>query len=111
MTDLGRKYLFDILRSIELIEKFLTSVPDYHAYTADLKTQSAVERQLGIMGEAVQKFDRQFPELTLNRTRKIVGLRNRLIHAYDSVDLSIVWAIISNHLIPLKEEEEDKINQ
>ncbi len=102
MTDLGRKYLFDILRSIELIEKFLTSVPDYHAYTADLKTQSAVERQLGIIGEAVHKFDRQFPELTLNSTRKIVGLRNRLIHAYDSVDPSIVWAIISNHLNPFK---------
>lgn len=48
MTDQGRKYLFDILRSIEQIEKFLTSVPDYHVYTADLKTQSATERQLGI---------------------------------------------------------------
>jgi len=34
----------------------------------------------------------------------IVGFRNRLIHAYDSVDPTIVWTIIKRHLSPLKEE-------
>ncbi|GEM_PF-1967132 len=46
MTDQGKKYLFDILHSIELIEEFLSSISNYNEYTADLKTQSAVERQL-----------------------------------------------------------------
>ncbi|MCO5257542.1 MAG: DUF86 domain-containing protein [Lentimicrobium sp.] len=31
-------------------------------------------------------------------------MRNRIIHSYDSVDSSMVWAILKNHLLPLKEE-------
>lgn len=81
MTDQGKKYLSDILRSIELIEEFLSPISDYNQYTADLKTQSAVERQLGIIGEAVNKCDKLYPDSTLDNARKIVGFRNRLIHA------------------------------
>ena len=51
MTEQGKKYLSDILHSIELIEQFTESVSDYQAFLLDLKTQSAVERQLGIIGE------------------------------------------------------------
>jgi RecG-like helicase len=40
---------------------------------------------------------------------KITGFRNRLIHAYDSMDQSIIWAIIKNHLVPLKKEIVEKI--
>jgi uncharacterized protein with HEPN domain len=49
MTDQGKKYLTDILRAIELIETFTSDITDYDHYTRDLKTQSAVERQLGIL--------------------------------------------------------------
>ena len=84
MTEQGKKYLSDILRSIELIEQFTNSIQDYNDYLSDLKTQSAVERQLGIIGEAVNKFDKLFPDLPLNNAKKIVGFRNRLIHTYCS---------------------------
>jgi uncharacterized protein with HEPN domain len=104
MTDQGRKYLSDILCAIELIETFTNELSTYNLYLDDLKTQSAVERQLGIIGEAIIKFERLFPEVTLDNARKVVGLRNRLIHSYDSIDSSIIWAIIKNHLAPLKEE-------
>jgi uncharacterized protein with HEPN domain len=104
MTDQGKKYLSDILRAIELIEQFTESVKNYNDYLLDFKTQSAVERQLGIIGEAVNKFDILFPDSTLENTRKIVGFRNRLIHTYDTVDSSIIWAIIKKHLDPLKTE-------
>lgn len=57
MTDQDRKYLSDILQSIELIESFTMDIKDFNIYLTDLKTQSAVERQLGILGEAVTKFD------------------------------------------------------
>lgn len=63
-----------------------------------------MERQLGIIGEAVNKFESIHSELTLENSRKIVGFRNRLIHAYDAVDPSMIWAIIKRHLPPLKEE-------
>jgi uncharacterized protein with HEPN domain len=109
MTDQGKKYLSDILRAIELIETFTSDITDYDHYTKDLKTQSAVERQLGIIGEAVNKFEKLFPELPLENARKIAGFRNRLIHAYDSMDQSIIWAIIKNHLLPLKKEVIGKV--
>jgi len=104
MTDQGNKYLADILQAISLIESFTSESSDYDEYISDLKTQSAVERQLGIIGEAVNKFEKLFPDSTLINAKKIVGFRNRLIHAYDLVDPSIIWAIIKRHLEPLKKE-------
>jgi uncharacterized protein with HEPN domain len=50
MTDKGLKYLSDIARAIELIDDFTKAAPTYTDYVADVKTQSAVERQLGIIG-------------------------------------------------------------
>lgn len=79
-------------------------ISNYNEYVNDLKTQSAIERQLGIIGEAANKFDSIHPDLSLENSRKIVGFRNRLIHAYDAIDTSMIWAIIKRHLTPLKEE-------
>ena len=90
MTERGRKYLSDIQIAIELIESFTKDIDSFEAYTTDLKTQSAVERQLGIIGEAVNKFRQECPDEILNNTDQIVGFRNRIIHAYDSIDNSIV---------------------
>ena len=104
MTEKGLKYLSDILLAIDLIEDFTKSVSGYNDYISDLKTQSAVERQLGIIGEAVNKFETLHPELKLENSRQIVGFRNRLIHAYDAIDSSIVWAILKKYIVPLKEE-------
>ncbi|MEI7424341.1 MAG: HepT-like ribonuclease domain-containing protein [Prolixibacteraceae bacterium] len=99
----------DILQAIELIEDFTNSITSYNDYVSDLKTQSAVERQLGIIGEAVNKFETLHPEESLDNARKIVGFRNRLIHAYDAVDSSMIWAILKKHLDPLKEEVGKKL--
>ncbi|MEA1875422.1 MAG: HepT-like ribonuclease domain-containing protein [Bacteroidota bacterium] len=104
MTERGRKYLSDILIAIDLIESFTNDIDSFEAYTADLKTQSAVERQLGIVGEAVKKFKQECPEEILEYSQQIVGFRNRIIHAYDSIDNSIVWVILKRYLFPLKEE-------
>lgn len=109
MTEKGLKYLSDILHAIELIEDFTKSISSYADYVSDLKTQSAVERQLGIIGEAVNKFEILHPEESLDNARKIVGFRNRLIHAYDAVDSSMIWAILKKHLGPLKEEVSKKL--
>jgi len=111
MREKELKYLYDILRAIELIEEFTTSVTDYNAYAIDLKTQSAVERQLGIIGEAVNKFYTINPEFFLENSRKMVGFRNRLIHAYDAIDSSMVWTIIKRHLPHLKDEINLRLKQ
>lgn len=106
MTEQGLKYLSDIRHAILLIESFTSSVSGYKDYVYDLKTQSAVERQLGIIGEAVNRFDSLNLGVQLNHSRQIVGMRNRIIHAYDAVDSSIIWAILKNHLPLLKAEVE-----
>jgi uncharacterized protein with HEPN domain len=102
MTDQDKKYLSDILQAIQLIESFTLEIKDFNGYVADLKTQSAVERQLGILGEAVNKFDKLNIGHPLENTRQIIGFRNRLIHTYDAIDQSIIWVIIKSYLGPLK---------
>lgn len=104
MTEKSQKYLSDIIHSIELIEEFTKSIKTFSQYENDFKTQSAVERHLGIIGEAVNKYDILNPNDSLVNARKIVGFRNRLIHAYDAIDPSMIWAIIKQYLQPLKEE-------
>jgi uncharacterized protein with HEPN domain len=53
MTEQGKKYLSDILRAIDLIEDFTIETDTFNSYAADLKSQSATERQLAIIGEAI----------------------------------------------------------
>jgi uncharacterized protein with HEPN domain len=106
MMDEGKKYLSDILQAVGLIESFTSDIKDYDRYLSDLKTQSAVERQLGIIGEAIKKFEKLNPGVTLTNAVKIVGLRNRLIHSYETIDPSIIWVIISNYLPSLRKEVE-----
>lgn len=104
MTERGKKYLSDILQAIELVEAFLEGIDDFASYVGDLKTQSAVERQLGIIGEAVNRFRQSGEADALPQSREIVGFRNRLIHQYDGLDEAIVWSVVHEHLPLLKEE-------
>lgn len=103
MTEEARKYISDISMSIEKIEQFTEGVDTFDLYIKDLKTQSAVERQLGIIGEAMGKL-RKLGEIKLEHDNKIIGFRNRLIHAYDSIDNAIIWAILKRHIPLLKEK-------
>ncbi len=106
MTEEGRKYLSDILRSIDLIENFTRDTPDFESYEADLKTQSATERQLAIIGEALNKFQKVEPEIVIENGKQIIAFRHRLVHAYDSIDNAIIWAILKKHLTNLKKDIE-----
>ena len=109
MTEKSKKYLSDILMAIELIEEFIADDIDFTMYDKDRKTQSAVERQLAIIGEALNQFRKLEPQIKIENDTQIVNFRNRLIHAYDSLDNSIIWAIIKRHLNPLKSEVQQLI--
>ena len=106
MTEKSKKYVSDVLRAIDLIRLFTIDVTDFNSYEKDLKTQSAVERQLVIIGEALNKLRQTESGITIENDKQIIGFRNRLVHAYDSIDNSIVWAIIKRHLEKLKMEIE-----
>ena len=111
MTEQARKYLSDILLAIDLIEEFLIDTNSYSEYCADSKTKSAVERQLAIIGEAVNHAIKVKPDLLINHARQLVNFRNRLIHSYDNIDDSIVWTIIERHLPNLKKEVEVRLKE
>jgi len=104
MTEKSKKYLSDILMAINLIEKFTEDTADFKGYEYDLKTQSAVERQLAIIGEALNKLRQTDSDINIESDKQIIAFRNRLFHAYDGIDNSIVWAIVKRHLDKLKRE-------
>lgn len=106
MSERTDKYFVDIQIAIENIENFTFGITSFVDYVNDLKTQSAVERQLVIIGEALNKIKKSNDEylFLIEHNHQIIGFRNRLVHAYDSIDNSIVWAILKLHLPKLKEE-------
>ena len=111
MTEKAKKYLVDIQLAIQLIENFSIGINGFSDYQHDLKTKSAIERQLGIVGEAVNHYRREDGVSPLSNTRQIVDFRNRLIHSYDNIEDTIVWAILKNYLPTLKLEVEEALAQ
>ncbi len=57
-----------------------------------------------IIGEAVNRILKENPDVEINNARKIIGLRNQIIHGYDSVSDENIWGIIMVHIPKLKEE-------
>lgn len=98
----ARKYVLDAARAGEAVASF-TAAKTFTDYENDLLLRSAVERQLEILGEAFSRLDRLSPEYRgkYPALAQIIGMRNRIIHGYDSVDDAIVWDAVQNHLPPL----------
>jgi uncharacterized protein with HEPN domain len=101
-------WLEDIDRSIREIYEFLPEKQDFFLFENDLKTRKAVERNLEIIGEALNRIIKLDPTIPITDSRKIVDTRNRIIHGYDSVTADILWLIISRPL-PILHEEVKKL--
>jgi len=97
-------WLKDIQQSIDEIFGFLPEKSDFKTYQDDLKTKRAVERNIGIIGEAVNRILNNHPKIPIENARRIVDTRNRIIHGYDSISDEIIWGIIVNELPGLKNE-------
>lgn len=107
-----KAWLFDILKAIEEIESFFTDVPkDFLQYQHNLKTKRAVERNIEIIGEAMNRILNLDGEIVLTNSRKIVDTRNRIIHGYDTVSDDIIWGIIVKHLPVLRCEIEKLLSE
>jgi len=97
-----QKYLIDIQISILSIKEFLGEKRDFSSYQSNKLLRRGVERELEIIGEAVNRLLQLNPEIDIEEARKIVDLRNWVIHGYDKVDDVIVWGIICNYLPKLE---------
>ena len=112
MTNETRQRLHDILFSCQAISRYTAGL-DLTAYRRDDMVRDAVERRLGIIGEALNRAVILDPEIVdqIPESRSIVGLRNRVIHGYDAVDNEIVWDIVQNKLPQLRRSVEELLNQ
>lgn len=71
----------------------------------------AVERNIGIIGEATNKIDKEYPDIQISNVRAIVATRNRVIHDYAAVTDDVIWKIIINDLPKLKTEVEKLLEE
>lgn len=100
-----KTWLFDILQSINEIESYYENKPKvYSDYVSDIKTKRAVERNLEIIGEAVNRILKKDRSFELISSKKIIGTRNRIIHGYDKISDDLIWSIVINHIPKLKTE-------
>ena len=104
------KYLYDIKIAIDEIDSyFIGREKRFDYYSKDILLKRAIERDLEIIGEAVNRILTINPDFPIVNARKIIVLRNQIIHAYDNISDENIWAIIINHLPNLKSEIEKLI--
>src|ERR1035437_5908582 len=99
-----KKYLFDIQESIESIENYLGNKRDFKIYSTDKMLRRAIEREFEIIGEAMKRIENLDPTLNISSKKKIINMRNRVIHGYDKIDDELIWGTIIRHLPILKIE-------
>jgi uncharacterized protein with HEPN domain len=98
-----RLFLADMLESIDKIQRYTAGV-DFERFAGDDLLLDAVVRNLEIIGEAARHIPetvrRRYPEVPWKR---VVGLRNIVVHEYFAVDVEIVWTIIRENLPALED--------
>jgi uncharacterized protein with HEPN domain len=97
-------WLEDIKQAIDEVEGFLPEKRVFSEFKKDLKTRKAIERNIEIIGEAVNRILNVNTAIKITNARKIVDTRNRIIHGYDTVSEDIIWAIVLNDLPKLRQE-------
>ncbi len=95
------EYLSDILERIDFIEIIYGKSKQH--FEEDRNAQAAVERHLEVIGEIIKRLPldikNDYAEIPW---RRITGLRDKLAHHYDEIDLEILWSTIGDDLPHLK---------
>jgi len=92
-------WLYDILNAIMEVEGFFgDATKEFSTYQSDLRTKRAVERNIEIIGEALNRILKRDETIVITNSRKIVDTRNRIIHGYDTVSDDVIWGIVIRHL-------------
>lgn len=100
-----KRRLLDALAACRAIQQFTAGV-EYTAFLLDEMLQAAIERKFEILGEALNRAEESDAELAerVPELRRIVGMRNRIIHGYDAVDEEIVWDAVQ-FKVPILSEQ------
>ena len=91
-------HVLDVVHAAKQVLEF-TQGMNVDSFLADVKTQSAVLHQLTVLGEAVRRVSNAHREAHPSIPwKEMAGLRSRIVHDYDEVDLDEVWRIIEKDL-------------
>jgi uncharacterized protein with HEPN domain len=95
--DRTEDYLEHILKALSRIQRF-TDGKSKTDFIADELLQDGVLRNLGIIGEAAHRLIAEAPNYAASHPEiplaKIYGTRNRITHAYEEVDMEIIWNLV-----------------
>jgi uncharacterized protein with HEPN domain len=117
MNDETKRRLLDALEACRAIQKFSAGT-NYESFVGDELLRAALERKFEILGEALNRAEQSDPELAhrLPELRRIIGMRNRIIHGYDVVDEEILWEavefkapILSEHISAILREADESL--
>lgn len=97
-----KQYLFDIEQAIADVKTYISAVESFEEFENDKLIRRAVERELEIIGEAIGRILKIDPTIKIPNARKMVSLRNKIIHGYDEVDNVVIYTIAVKHLDILK---------
>ena len=101
-----KKYLYDIKTSIDSINDYLGDKRDFNTYKSNKLLKRGIERELEIIGEAAGRILKIDTTIAIDDARKIVDMRNWVIHGYDIIDDIVIWGIISKQIPILKKQVE-----
>ncbi len=104
MGNKAKKLLFDILTSINNIDSYIGEKRIFNDYDNNPMLQDAVERNIEIIGEALNKLLNIEPQIQITNARRVVDARNKIVHGYDEIENVQIWEIIINSLPVLKVE-------
>ncbi len=103
------QFLLDMLQSAELALSY-TAQRSKDEFIADVQLQDAVIRRLLVIAEAARRVSANTRQALPNIPwQEINGIRNRLVHEYDDINLSIVWNVLQFEIPPLIEELKSQI--
>jgi len=106
-----KKLLLDIEQAALNIDIHLEKRRVYEEFVMNITKRRAIERELEIIGEATHNLLKIESALLISSARKIVGMRNRIIHAYDSIDETILWKIIIKDIPILLDEVQELLDR
>jgi uncharacterized protein with HEPN domain len=91
--------LVDILNACEEVEGFFAGRPKrFDDFCANTMLIRAVERNVEIMGEALNRIRKYDADFVVPESRAIIETRNRVIHGYDSVTTDFLWSLVIRHI-------------
>ena len=97
-------YISHILEAVKKIAKFIAN-SDFDDFKQNELAQSAVIRELGVIGEAAKELSEDFKKKHADIPwKKIVGMRDKLIHDYFEIDVEAVWKTTKEDLPDLKQK-------